>query len=176
MSRERGGGKGLFETPSPFCSNESGHLVFSAPHRRSYSRASRMSKPGSSSSAPATLSGTPPEKHSKPAEPKVEPKVSRPKSLVHAIWDFMHAPWVITNIRKRRSQQLLFRSCLASWAALILILPTKSLQTYGNLCVQANSLITCALLCANRYDTSLVLISRCSCLYSSPQGIRYKYT
>jgi hypothetical protein len=113
---------------SPFCSNGSRHFVFSAPHRRPYSSAG-MSKPGSPSSGPSSPPSTPPEKHPKP----VEPKVSHPKGFANAIWDFMHAPWVITNIRKRRSQQLLFRSCLASWAALLLLLPTKSLQTYGNL-------------------------------------------
>jgi hypothetical protein len=171
MSRERGGNEGYLKRLSPFCSNGSRHFVFSAPHRRPYSSAG-MSKPGSPSSGPSSPPSTPPEKHPKP----VEPKVSHPKGFANAIWDFMHAPWVITNIRKRRSQQLLFRSCLASWAALLLLLPTKSLQTYGNLYVHANSLITCALLCANRNDTSLVLISRCSCLCSSPQDIRYKYT
>ncbi|KAI0279079.1 hypothetical protein BGY98DRAFT_916273 [Russula aff. rugulosa BPL654] len=42
-------------------------------------------------------------------------------------------PWVITNIHQRKSQKLLFRSCLASWATLILLLSDRSLKTIGNL-------------------------------------------
>ena len=97
----------------------------------------RMSKPGSSSSQPASISGTTPEKE--PADIVVtDSKASRPKGFVHATREFVSIPpWVTNNIHKKRSLQTLFRSSLASWAALILLLPTHSLQTIGNLCVQA---------------------------------------
>jgi hypothetical protein len=80
--------------------------------------------------------------------PKSEPPSSQPStttpsnvslasSLVHTVWDFIRPqPWVINNIRQRKSQKILFRSWLAGWAALIFMLPTQSLQTIGNLCVE----------------------------------------
>ncbi|KAI0254490.1 hypothetical protein BJV78DRAFT_1338541 [Lactifluus subvellereus] len=55
-------------------------------------------------------------------------------SLARTVWDFIRPqPWVINNIRQRKSQQILFRSWLAGWAALIFMLPTHSLQRIGNL-------------------------------------------
>jgi hypothetical protein len=89
------------------------------------------SKPDRDASHP---SSTTPEK-----KPTDATKVSHSKGFVHAIQEFMRLPpWVINNIRQKKSQKLLFRSCLASWAALILLLPNQSLQTIGNLYVQAN--------------------------------------
>src|ERR1700677_1196604 len=87
------------------------------------------------SSHPSSLST--PEK-----KPTDATKVSPSKGFVHAIRDFMRIPpWVINNIRQRKSQKLLFRSCLASWAALILLLCNQSLKTIGNLYVQAISFV-----------------------------------
>ena len=86
-------------------------------------------------SDPSSLSAstTPPEK--KPTDHQSHAtKISPSKGFVHVIRDFTHLPpWVINNIRQRKSQKLLFRSCLASWAALILLLPKQSLKTIGNL-------------------------------------------
>src|SRR5882762_703978 len=92
--------------------------------------------------------------HSPRTKPEAKPtdatKVSPPKGFVHAIRGFMRPPpWVINNIHQRKSQKLLFRSCLASWAALILLLSNASLRTIGNLYVQANSLVVCDILCAD---------------------------
>jgi hypothetical protein len=101
----------------------------------------------SSSPHPPSLSTTTPEK--KPTD-AANTKVSPSKDFVHAIRDFMRPPpWVINNIHKRKSQKLLFRSCLASWATLILLLCNPSLRTIGNLYVQANSsscVISCVLI------------------------------
>ena len=56
------------------------------------------------------------------------------KGFVQAIRDFIRPPsWVISNIHQKKSQKLLFRSCLASWATLILMLTNPSLKTLGNL-------------------------------------------
>ncbi|KAI0002456.1 hypothetical protein BJV74DRAFT_815934 [Russula compacta] len=41
-------------------------------------------------------------------------------------------PWVTTNIRSKQSRRLLLRCWLASWAAFILMLPDKTLNTMGN--------------------------------------------
>ncbi|KAH9067948.1 hypothetical protein EDB87DRAFT_1700654 [Lactarius vividus] len=83
-----------------------------------------MSKPELSSSRPPV---------SRDAGGRV-PNTSRASSLVHAIWDFIRPqPWVINNIRQRRSQKLLFRSWLPGWAALIMMLPMTSLRVIGNL-------------------------------------------
>ncbi len=121
-----------------------------------------------SSSHPPSLSPTTPEK-----KPTDATKVSPPK----AIRDFMRPPpWVINNIRQRKSQKLLFRSCLASWAALILLLSNPSLKTIGNLYVQANSFIGCDLLCADMINSSLVVTLGYSLPCSSLQDIRYKST
>jgi hypothetical protein len=63
--------------------------------------------------------------------------VSRTSTFVQTVWDFIRPqPWVINNIRQRKSQKILFRSWLAGWAALIFMLPTRSLRTIGNLCVE----------------------------------------
>lgn len=40
--------------------------------------------------------------------------------------------WVSKNLRSKRSMKLLIRCWLVSWAALILLLPHKSLNTLGN--------------------------------------------
>lgn len=104
-----------------------------------------MSRPGSSSSQPASTTT-----EKKPLDvvkdvAVTDPKAShRNKGFVHAVRDSI-PPWVTNNIRQRRSQQTLFRSWLASWGALILLLPNQSLKTIGNLCVQANSIAS--LLC-----------------------------
>jgi hypothetical protein len=165
------GSCGLFKS---FGVNESVTFVF--PCTTQTDRA-RMSKPGSSSSHPASISAT---EEKKPSTDSKDSKVSesRPKGFVHAVWDSLRSPppWVTNNIRQRRSQQLLFRSCLASWATLILMLCNRSLQTLGNLCVQSNPFIMCAPLYADRNDTSLVVISGFSFLCSFLQGIRYKST
>ncbi|KAF8504548.1 hypothetical protein F5888DRAFT_760893 [Russula emetica] len=82
-----------------------------------------------SSSHPPSLSTTKPE-----MKPTDATKVSPPRGFVHAIRGFMRPPpWVINNIHQRKSQKLLFRSCLASWATLILLLSNQSLRTIGNL-------------------------------------------
>ena len=123
------------------------------------------------SSHPSSLSPTTPEK--KPTDPT---KVSPPKGFVHNIRNLMRPPaWVINNIRQRKSQKLLFRSCLASWAALVLLLSNKSLKTIGNLYVQANSAV-CDLPSAYRNNSSLVVILGYLLLCLSLQDIRYKYT
>jgi hypothetical protein len=91
----------------------------------------QMSKPGSSSSRPSTSATTPNEK-------PPDSRVSRTPKSVRAVWEFIRPqPWVINNLRQRKSQINLFRSCLASWAALVLMLPHHSLATIGNLCVQS---------------------------------------
>ncbi len=101
---------------------------------------------------------------------------SPPKGFVHVVLDFIHLPpWVINNIRQRKSQHLLFRSCLASWLALILLLANPSLRTIGNLYVQANAIV-CDLLYADRNDSLAVVISGYSFPCSSLQDIRYKFT
>jgi hypothetical protein len=124
------------------------------------------------SSHPSSRSTTTPEK-----KPTDATKVSPPKGFVHAIRDFMRTPpWVINNIRQRKSQRLLFRSCLASWATLILLLCNKSLRTIGNLYVQTNSFAVCDLVCADRNNLSPVGFLGCSLLCSSLQDIRYKST
>jgi len=130
------------------------------------------SKPddGSSSSHPPSLSTA----EKKPTDPT---KVTPPKGLVHAVRDFMRLPpWVINNIRQRKSQKLLFRSCFASWAALILMLPNESLRTIGSLYVQANSFVVVLPVRADRNDPSLVVISGYCFPCSSLQDIRYKFT
>ncbi|KAF8504549.1 hypothetical protein F5888DRAFT_759358 [Russula emetica] len=82
-----------------------------------------------SSSHPPSLSTTKPE-----MKPTDATKVSPPRGFVHAIRGFMRPPpWVINNIHQRKSQKLLFRSCLASWATLILLLSNQSLKTIGTL-------------------------------------------
>lgn len=74
--------------------------------------------------------------------------VSRMSSLARTVWDFIRPqPWVINNIRQRKSQKILFRSWLAGWAALIIMLPTRSLQTFGNLYVELAFLV-CGSLCS----------------------------
>lgn len=88
-------------------------------------------------SHPPSLSTPTPEK--KP-ESTDATKVLPPKGFVHAIRDFV-PPWVINNICQRKSQKLLFRSCLASWATLLFLLPNQSLKTIGILYVQANSFV-----------------------------------
>lgn len=86
-------------------------------------RARRMSKP----ELPSTR---PPESHDTGA------RASRASSLMHAVWDFIRPqPWVIKNLRERKSQKLLFRSWLPAWGALLIILPNPWLRTIGNLCV-----------------------------------------
>ncbi|KAN0131986.1 Protein of unknown function (DUF2422) domain containing protein [Lactarius tabidus] len=61
-------------------------------------------------------------------------RASRASSLMHTVWDFIRPqPWVINNLRQRKSQQLLFRSWLPACGAIILILPNTSLRTIGNL-------------------------------------------
>jgi hypothetical protein len=106
-------------------------LTFSAQHGRPPRPSTKMSKPGSSSSRPSTSATTPGEK-------PPDPRVSRTPKSVRAVWEFIRPqPWVIDNIRQRKSQIILFRSCLASWAALVLMLPHQSLTTIGNLCVQS---------------------------------------
>ena len=130
------------------------------------------SKPDRDVSHPSSLSATTPEK-----KPTDATKVSRPKGFVHAIRGFMRPPpWVINNIRQRKSQKLLFRSCLASWAALILLLSDQSLKTIGNLYVQANTFVVCDILRADENDSSLVGFLGYSLLCSSLQDIRYKST
>ena len=110
----------------------------------------------------------------KPTDPT---KVSPPKGFVHNIRNLMRPPaWVINNIRQRKSQKLLLRSCLASWAALVLLLSNKSLKTIGNLYVQANSFVVCDLLCDDRNNSSLVAFLGYLLLCLSLQDIRYKYT
>ncbi|KAI0299989.1 hypothetical protein B0F90DRAFT_1668483 [Multifurca ochricompacta] len=60
--------------------------------------------------------------------------ISHILKFVLAVWDFIRPqPWVINNIRKRKSHWLLFRSWLAGWIMLFLMLPTNSLKTIGNL-------------------------------------------
>ncbi|KAI0266396.1 hypothetical protein BC834DRAFT_969435 [Gloeopeniophorella convolvens] len=62
------------------------------------------------------------------------PLVARILGIVFALWEFFRPqPWVINNIKLRKSQKLLFRSWLASWGALIMMLPNNSLKTIGNL-------------------------------------------
>ena len=126
------------------------------------------------SSHPSSLSSTTSEK--KPTDTtNAFPGAS--KGFVHAIRDFMRPPpWVINNIRQRKSQKLLFRSCLASWAALILLLSNQSLKTIGNLCVHVNSIacvIPCALIGTN---SSPVVILVYLPLCSSLQDIQYRST
>ncbi|KAI0291950.1 hypothetical protein BC826DRAFT_1020543 [Russula brevipes] len=91
-----------------------------------------MSKPWSSSSRPSkSPTGTTDEK---PQTQPEAPKASRIPSFVHAVCNFIRPqPWVINNIRQRKSQKILFRSWLASVAAFILLLPHSSLRTIGNL-------------------------------------------
>ena len=128
-----------------------------------------------STSHPSSLSATAPENREK--KPTDAAKVSPPKGFVHDIRDFIRLPpWVINNIRQRKSQKLLFRSCLASWAALILLLADKSLRTIGNLYVQDNSFVVYDLLCADGNNSYLVVILRYSFLCSSLQDTRYKST
>jgi len=131
-----------------------------------------MSKPpGSQSSRPST-SAT--EAGEKPLHPEVSP--SHIPESVRAVWDFIRPqPWVTNNIRKRKSQIILFRCWLAAWAVLILLLSNKSLRTIGNLCVQSTFFVG-ALLCAYRINTSAVLISGCSSLCSYLLVIRCKFT
>jgi hypothetical protein len=124
------------------------------------------------SSHPTSVSTGTPEK--KPTD-ATNTKASPSKGFLHAIRDSI-PPWVITNIRQRKSQKLLFRSCLASWATLILLLCNPSLRTLGNLYVQANSLVVCDLLCVDRNNSSLVVILGYSLLCLSLQDIRYKST
>ena len=124
-----------------------------------------------SPSHPSSASTTTPEK-----KPTDATKVSPTEGFVHAIRGFMRPPpWVINNIRQRKSQKLPFRSCLASWVALILLLSNQSLKTIGNLYVQTNSVV-CDILCADRDNSSLVVILRYSLLCSYLQDIRYKST
>lgn len=138
---------------------------------------SRMSRPGSSSSQPASTTT-----EKKPLDVVVtdpKPSPSPPKGFVQAVRDFI-PPWVTNNIRQRRSQQTLFRSWLASWGALILLLPTHSLQTIGNLCVKANSSAIAPLSfvrsCVLTGEIHLVVISGYCFLSSFLQGIRFKFT
>jgi hypothetical protein len=106
-------------------------LVFSAQYRRPARHSAPMSKPGSSSSRPSTSATT-------PGERPPNSKVSYTPESLRAVWDFIRPqPWVTDNIRQRKSLIILFRSWLASCAALILMLPHRSLTTIGNLCVQS---------------------------------------
>lgn len=41
-------------------------------------------------------------------------------------------PWVADNVRNPASWKIIFRCWLASWAAFILLLPTKNLTLLGN--------------------------------------------
>jgi hypothetical protein len=120
------------------------------------------------SSHPSSLSSTTPEK--KPTDTtNVSPRAS--KGFVHAIRDFMRPPpWVINNIHQRKSQKLLFRSCLASWAALILLLSNQSLKTIGNLCVQVNS-VACVISCALIGTIHLQWLFWDTCFYVHPSRI-----
>ncbi|KAI0300498.1 hypothetical protein B0F90DRAFT_1629671 [Multifurca ochricompacta] len=86
-----------------------------------------MSKPELSSSQPGASNNTTAGKPSTSV-------VSRASNLVHNVWDFIRPqPWVINNIRQKKSQKLLFRSWLPGWGALILMLPGNSLRTIGTL-------------------------------------------
>ena len=65
-------------------------------------------------------------------------RASPASSLVHTVWDFIRPqPWVINNLRQRKSQKLLFRSWLPAWGALLIILPNPWLRTIGNLYVES---------------------------------------
>jgi len=127
-----------------------------------------MSKPEYSSSRPSTSGTTTGEK-------PPNPKVSRTPESVRAVWDFIRPqPWVINNIRQRKSQMLLFRSWLAACAILILLLGTHSLKTIGNLCVRYTFSVRAH--CADGVNTSVVLISGCFSPSSSLLVIRCKCT
>lgn len=127
-----------------------------------------MSKPEYSSSRPSTSGTTTGEK-------PPNPKVSRTPESVRAVWDFIRPqPWVINNIRQRKSQMLLFRSWLAACAVLILLLGTHSLTTIGNLCVRHTFSVRAH--CADAVNTSVVLISGCFSLCLSLLVIRFKCT
>ena len=52
-------------------------------------------------------------------------------------------PWVATNIRSTESRKMLLRCWLGSWAALVLMLPDKSLKTMGNSCVSCLLCVDC---------------------------------
>jgi hypothetical protein len=91
------------------------------------------------------------EPSSSQASTPTKPHDSRISHLAHAVWDFIRPqPWVINNIRQRKSQKILFRSWLAGWASLILMLPNQSLQTIGNLFVDFAFLKFVALIVSSR--------------------------
>ncbi|KAI0055431.1 hypothetical protein BV25DRAFT_1833168 [Artomyces pyxidatus] len=54
-----------------------------------------------------------------------------PSSPKASLWSYLPS-WIADNIRSPKSRRMLFRSWLASWAAFVLILPQKSLNTMGN--------------------------------------------
>lgn len=79
-----------------------------------------------------------PEPTTRSPETRDTGRASRAPSLMHTVWDFIRPqPWVINNLRQRKSQQLLFRSWLPACGVIIMILPNASLRTIGNLCVES---------------------------------------